>query len=68
MARAAAATNYSDTQNKLICANILLSKFADVNIANEDGDTPLIAGSKWDFIELWQSWDDIELCESKFDY
>ncbi|XP_063678230.1 cortactin-binding protein 2-like [Bolinopsis microptera] len=43
MARAAAVTNYSDTQNKLICANILLSKFADVNIANEDGDTPLIA-------------------------
>ena len=42
MARAAAAN--SDTQNKLVFANILLSKFADVNIANEDGDIPLIAG------------------------
>ncbi|KAL5252470.1 hypothetical protein ACHWQZ_G015293 [Mnemiopsis leidyi] len=40
---ARAATSSGDTQNKLVCANVLLSKFADVNLANEDGDTPLIA-------------------------
>ena len=42
---ARAATSSGDTQNKLVCANVLLSKFADVNLANEDGDTPLIAGT-----------------------
>lgn len=48
MARAAPAN--TDTQNKLICANILLSKFADVNLANQDGDTPLIAGKSCDLV------------------
>ena len=36
----------SVTQNKLACANVLLSRFADVNVPNEDGDTPLIAGKR----------------------
>jgi hypothetical protein len=42
---ARAGTTNSDTQKKLVCANILLSNFADVNIANQDGDTALIAGT-----------------------
>ena len=43
MARAGG--NSSDKQNSLICANLLLSRFADVNQANHEGETPLIAGS-----------------------
>ena len=34
----------TETNNKLLCAHALLAKFADLNIANEDGDTPIIAG------------------------
>lgn len=33
----------TETNNKLLCAHALLAKFADLNIANEDGDTPIIA-------------------------
>ena len=44
MTRPATNNGTSVTQNKLVCANVLLSRFADVNVANDDGDTPLIAG------------------------
>jgi len=33
----------TDTNNRLLCAHALLASFANVNIANEDGDTPIIA-------------------------
>ena len=35
----------SNNQNKLVCANMLLAKFANVNLPNQDGDTPIIAGN-----------------------
>ena len=33
------------SRNNLVCVHTLLSQFAEVNIANDDGDTPLILGT-----------------------